>query len=161
MSLETCNTYLALMAMLNDGSDHASDFTITPLEQSLPIEKAVSVFLDQEYSERTYYGHFPLPTKKKINFEFTLVETKGEWREELKKVAKHWFFEDFCSPKISHDLSQENVVNEFIRQIESLTGIPKMYAISMHFDLHPFPFWDGYVFSSDQGLWILQFGWSD
>jgi hypothetical protein len=161
MTLETCNTYLDAMATLNNGSNHVSDFFIASIDPNWPIEKAVFAFLDQEYGEKTIYGQFQVPIKRKINFEFKLIESEGEWQIILKSIAKRWFFEDFCSPKVSHEIAQEGVLNTFLNHVEAVTGLPKMYEISMHIDLIPMPFWEGYVFSSEQGRWILQFGWTD
>ncbi|WP_157281773.1 MULTISPECIES: hypothetical protein [unclassified Roseateles] len=149
MTIETCNGYLAVVAALNEGSDHACQYTLAALEESAELKEAIA---------REIFGSDRSDLAKKIE----LLPVAAPWRGAVEAAVFQWFFVQAYSPSTQGDLVQRNVVIGFLEHLSHVVGNADVFevggeAIALGWAV----VWQGFIFCSGSRRWLLQFGWHD
>jgi hypothetical protein len=148
MSIDICKGYLEAFACLNEGINHACEYTIERLDGNMDLQTAVVL-------------HLLNSGLRGDQREIELVPMPGDWRPKITTVITRWFFEKDCSPATQGMSSQHNAVIGFINHLAELVGKAEVFQVAGTATATWAIEWEGYAFSNQGNHWLLQFSWTD
>lgn len=150
MSVDACNGYLDAFASLNEGTDHACQYTFAALDDSTDVKAALSSLVFR--SGRADWAK-----------EIELLPVSAPWRGQVGKSVVRWFFEQPYSPSVKRpDFGQQNVVIGFMNLLASVVGEAQAFEVAgSPVSAGWAVAWEGYLFCNGANSWLLQFGWHD
>ena len=152
MSLNQLNELLERLGEANDGTNHGSEYALYELPDADTLQEA----LDRYFSRLSTSNSPPQPAES-WRIRTTPVHDS---REALQLVARHWFYEQECSPNID-PAHAEDMISEFIAQLRSLVDEASVFEVHVAPPMWYECVWQDFVFDGGTRRWLLHFGFSD
>jgi hypothetical protein len=153
MSLDVCSGFLEALAILNDGVNHVSSYTVERLPGAVSLDSSLaSYFASMETSND--------PPQPADRWQIRTASIEGDWAAVLRHASHRWFFEQEFSPKTDPDVA-EGVVREFLQHLHSVVGDARTFKVQVAPPMWYECAWEDFAFESQGGRWLLHFGFSD
>jgi hypothetical protein len=153
MTLEGINTFLEVLALLNDGVNHGSEYRLYELANLSSVEKA----LDDYFSGIAVNGKSYSPSAWQISTD----SLSTSWQVTLNDLCEKWFFNQEFSPHKPEEWSRRNVIRQFLEQVSTFMGEAQVYWVNVLPPTFYELVWDDLAFVTNKGYYLLHFGFSD
>ena len=148
VNISKLNGLLSGMEILNDGSNHMSDYAIYPLPDAASLMDSLGIyFSSREPPQPPAYWHIgvnPLNTT---------------WRDAVAESLLEWFFKQEFSPKV-HGYNKQHYVSYVLKCLVDAIGEPEVFEVSVSPPVWYECLWQDFAFISPKGKWILHLGFS-
>lgn len=161
MSIEQTNAYLDALAVLNDGPDHISEYTVCQLRRAPSLSEALSLHFS---SLCTSDRNPPQPAEL---WHIKVEPISSPWRPKLALACEHWFFDQQFSPKGDFSptgncrWTRQNVVETFLEYLERSIGHADAFEVKVSPPMFYQCIWQEFAFASNREHWLLHFGFFD
>lgn len=153
MNRDVCNGFLDAIALLNDGCNHGSEYTLEVLPTAASLDESLASYFSSMSTSRVS----PQPAAAwKIQTE----SLEGDWKAELEVVLRRWFFAQEFSPKVDPELTS-GVVMRFLDHLRETIGDARVYRVRVSPPMWYECMWEDYAFDARSGRWLLHLGFSD
>lgn len=155
MSLDLCCGFLEALALLNDGVNHGSSYTIERLPAAATLDASLALYFAAIHTSIAA----PQPAE---HWGIRAADIADDWAQVLQKSFRRWFFEQEYSPTIDPHIA-DNVVSQFLQYLRSTVGDAKAFRVTVEPPLWYECVWEDFAFGSRSGAerWLLHFGFSD
>lgn len=153
MSLDLCNGFLDAIALLNDGANHGTTYTIEPLPPAASLDSSLATYFSAMSTSRVP----PQPAEK---WQIRMTGFDDDWAQALRQILHRWFFNEEFSPQVDPQIA-ENVVERFLAHLRATIGSAKVFQVDVTPPMWYECLWQDVAFDSRDGRWLLHLGFSD
>jgi hypothetical protein len=153
MSIETCNAFLEVIGMLNDGCDHCTSYVLDPLPDAESLDDSLARYFSAMSTSRS-------PPRPAADWHIQTVEISDAWQEQLEPGVRRWFFQERYSPAIADD-SQQSILDRFFQHLSGLVGQARVFEVKTRPPMWYECAWNDYAFETPEKRWLLHLGFSD
>jgi hypothetical protein len=153
MRVDLCNGFLNALALVNDGPNHATTYTLEPLPPARSLESSLEAHFSAMSTSL-------VPRQPAETWQIRATAFDDDWIQALREILHRWFFEQEFSPKV-HPTIAENVVEEFLAQLRTTVGDARPFQVEVSPPMWYECLWRDVAFESQNGRWLLHLGFSD
>jgi hypothetical protein len=153
MNGDVCNGFLEALALLNDGCNHGSEYTLEALPQAPSLDDSLASYFSSMSTSR-------VPPQPAAAWNIQTELLPGGWATELEVVLRQWFFAQEFSPTVDPDLAS-GVVARFLGHLRETIGDARAYRVRVSPPIWYECVWEDYAFEARGGRWLLHLGFSD
>jgi hypothetical protein len=153
MNRDVCNGFLEAIALLNNGCNHGSEYTLEALPHAATLDDSLAAHFSSMNTSLVWQ-------QPAAAWNIQTEALQGVWTAELKIVLRRWFFEQEFSPTVDPD-GASGIVAHFLGLLCEAIGDARAYRVQVSPPMWYECVWEDYAFDAPDGRWLLHLGFSD
>lgn len=153
MNRDVCNGFLDAMALLNNGCNHGSEYTLDALPEAASLESSLASYFSSMSTSL-------VPRQRAAAWNIRTELLPDAWAAEVEEVLRRWFFAQEFSPPVD-PAGASGIAARFLGHLRATVGEAKAYRVLVSPPMWYECAWEDYAFDAPGGRWLLHLGWSD
>ena len=153
MNRDVCNGFLEALALLNDGTNHGSEYTLEQLPEAASLAESLAAHFASLSADAT-------PPQPASAWNIQVEAMQSDWPLELAPVLREWFFAQEFSPSVDPDVAS-GLVAQFMEHLRASVVDATAHRVRVSPPVWYECWWQDTAFESQGARWLLHLGFSD
>jgi hypothetical protein len=153
MNRDVCGGFLEAIALLNNGCNHGSEYTLEALPDAPSLDDSLATYFSSMSTSL-------VARQPAVAWNIRTELLPDDWTAELETVLRRWFFAQEYSPTVDPD-GASGTVAHFLGHLRATVGDARVHRVLVSPPMWYECVWEDFAFDAPGGRWLLHLGWSD